>query len=73
MPGTDGGSGGRLGFSLRSRGHTCSWNTARALSQTLRRRLGPSVLNRSALIGVAQDPSERQSLFPGLSCSSAVP
>ena len=59
--------------SSRRPGQTFSSNTARARSQTLLPWFGPLVLNRSALIGVAQEPSERQSFMAGTSSSSAVP
>ena len=59
--------------SWRRPGQTCCSNTARARSQTLLPWFGPLVLNLSALIGVAQEPSERQPFRAGTSSSSAVP
>ena len=53
-------------------GQFCA-NTARARTHTLLPWLGPFVLKRSALIGVAQEPSDLQSLAPGWFSSSPVP
>lgn len=57
LPGTAGGVEGRFGFAWRNLGQTWIAKTCRARSQTLCPELTPFVLKRSALIGVAQEPS----------------